>query len=50
MIFPERVIYKKAIKMYETLSGTSPNYFKLQFTFTSDIHLSTLRSTHETQL
>ena len=26
MTFPERVIYQKAIQMYTTLSGTSPNY------------------------
>ena len=48
--FPERVIYQKAIQMYKTLSGTSPNYLKIQFTFTSDIHSRTLRSSHKTQL
>jgi len=36
--------------MYKTVSGTSPNYFKIQFTFTSDIHSRTLRSSHGTQL
>ena len=29
---------RKAIKKYKTLSCTSPNYLKIQFTFTSDIH------------
>jgi len=48
MTFPERVIYQKAIQMYNTVSGTSPNYLKLQFT--SDIHSRTLRSSYETQL
>jgi len=46
MPFPERVIYQKAIQMYKTLSGTSPNHLKIPFTFTSDIHSRTL----ETQL
>ena len=40
MTFPERVIYQKGIQMYTTLSGTSPNYLKLPFTFTPDIHFS----------
>ena len=44
--FTERVIYQKAIQMYKTLSVTSPNYLKIPFTFTSDIHSRTL----ETQL
>jgi len=48
MTFPERVIYQKAIQMYKTLSGTSPNY--LEIPFTSDIHSRTLRSSHDTQL
>ena len=48
MTFPERVIYQKAIQMYKTLSGTSPNYLKIPFT--SDIHSRTLRSSHDTQL
>ena len=39
-----------AIQMYKTLSGTSPNYLKIPFTFTSDIHSRTLRSSHETQM
>ena len=38
MTITERVIYQKAIQMYNTLSGTSPNNLKIQFTFTSDIH------------
>jgi len=50
MTFQERVIYQKAIQMYKTLSGTSPNNLKIPFTFTSDIHSRTLRSSHETQL
>ena len=50
MSFPERVIYQKAIQMYKTVSGTSPNYLKIKFTFTSDIHSRTLRSSHGTQL
>ena len=49
MTFTERVIYQKAIQMYKTF-GTSPNYLKISFTFTSDIHSRTLRSSHETQL
>jgi len=48
MTITERVIYQKAIQMYKTLSGTSPNYLKIPFT--SDIHSRTLRSSHETQL
>jgi len=36
--------------MYKTLSGTSPNYLKIPFSFTSDIHSRTLISSHETQL
>jgi len=48
--FTERVIYQKAIQMYKTLSVTSPNYLKIPFTLTSDIHSRTLRSSHETQL
>ena len=39
-----------AIQMYKTLSGTSPNYLKIPFTFTSDIHSRTLRASHETQV
>jgi len=39
-----------AIQMYKTLSGTSPNYLKIPFTFTSDLHSRTLRSSHETQM
>ena len=50
MTFPERVIYQKSIQMYKTLSGTSPNYLKIPFTFASDIHSRTLRSSHESQL
>ena len=49
MTFTERVIYQKAIQMYKTF-GTSPNYLKIPFTFTSDIHSRTLRSSHETKL
>ena len=40
MTFPESVIYQKEIQMYTTLSGTSPNYLKIPFTFTPDIHFS----------
>ena len=36
MSFPERVIYQKAIQMYKTVSGTSPNYLKIPFTFLSE--------------
>ena len=45
-----RMNTRKAIKKYKTLSCTSPNYLKIQFTFTSDIHSRTLRASHETQL
>jgi len=50
MTFTERVIYQKAIQMYKTFSATSPNYLKIPFTFTSDLHSRTLRLSHETQL
>ena len=50
MTFPEWVIYQNAIQMYKTSSGTSPNYLKVPFTFTSDVHSRTLKSSHETQL
>jgi len=34
MTFPERAIYQKTIQMYKTLSGTAPNYLKIQYIYT----------------
>ena len=50
MTFPERVIYLKSVQMYKTLNGKSPEYLKVLFTFTSDIHSRLLRSITNEQL
>ena len=50
MTFPERVIYRKALQMYQTIHGNAPEYLKSVFTFTSDIHTLRLRSSSEFQL
>ena len=50
MIFPERVVYHKAIQMYKTVHGDAPDYLKNDFIFTSEIHTSLLRSSSIFQL
>jgi len=41
--FPERVLYQKAIQMFETFRGNAPEYIRTSFTFVTDIHAILLR-------
>ena len=48
--FPERVLYQKAIQMFETIRGNAPEYLRKSFTFATDIHARLLRSSSSFQL
>ena len=50
MKFHDRVDYQKAIIMYKILNNLTPSYLKEYFTFTSDVHHRSLRSTTENLL
>ena len=50
MKFPDRVDYQKAIIMYKILNNHTPSYLKEYFTFTSEVHHRSLRSTTENLL
>ena len=50
MSLPERVIYVKAIQMFKTIWGDSPEFRRSSFTFASDIHARLLRSASSFQL
>jgi len=50
MTFPERVVYHKAIQMYQPVCGDAPDYIKNGFVFTSEIHSRLLRSSSNFQL
>ncbi len=50
LTFPERVTFQKAVLLYKILNDLSPDYLTNMFTFTSDIHDRTLRSSSQFQL
>jgi len=50
MPYPDRVIYQKALQMYKTIHGGTPEYLRTPFTFTSEIHSIILRSKCPLQL
>ena len=50
MTFPDRVTYQKAVLMYKIFNNLTPSYLQEYFTFTSDIHQRSLRSTTENLL
>ena len=50
MAFPERVLYQKAIQMFKTIRGNSPEYLRTPFTFATDTHAILLRSSSSFQL
>ena len=47
MVFPKRVEFHRSVQMYKIMNGFSPTYLRDLFTFTSDIHSRSLRSTSE---
>jgi len=50
MTFPERVVYHKTIQMHNTVCGDAPDYLKIDFVFTFEIHSRLLRSSSNFQL
>ena len=50
LTFPERVIFQKAVLLYKIFNNLSPDYLRNSFTFTSNIHDRTLRSSSQFQL
>ena len=50
MIFPERVMYQKAILMYKIMHNLTPAYLTNMFTFSKEVHDRTLRSTADNLL
>ena len=50
LTFPKRVKFQKAVLLYKIFNGLSPDYLRNIFTFTSDIHERTLRSSSQFQL
>ena len=50
LTFPERVTFQKAVLVYKIINDLSPEYLKNIFTFTSNIHDRTLRSSSQFQL
>jgi len=50
MTFPERVLYQKAIQLFKTIRGNSPEYLRKSFTFSTDIHAILVRSSSSFQL
>ena len=50
MMFPDRVIYQKAILMYKIMHNLAPSYLSNIFTLSSEVHERSLRSTTENLL
>ena len=50
MMFPERVVYQKAILMYKVMHNLTPPYLTNIFKFSSELHDRSLRSTSENLL
>ena len=50
MMFPERVVYQKAILMYKVMHNLTPPYLTNIFKFSSEVHDRSLRSTSENLL
>ena len=50
MKFPDRVTYQKSVLMYKIFNNLTPSYLQEFFTFTSDIHQRSLRSTSDNLL
>ena len=50
MMFPERVVYQKAILMYIVMHNLTPPYLINIFKFSSEVHDRSLRSTTENLL
>ena len=50
MKFPDRVTYQKSVLMYKIFNKLTPSYLQEFFTFTSDIHQRSLRSTSDNLL
>ena len=50
LIFPERVKFQKAVLLYKVFNDLAPDYLGNVFTFTSNIHDRSLRSSSQFQL
>ena len=50
MMFPDRVIYQKAMLMYKIMHNLAPSYLSNIFTLSSEVHERSLRSTTENLL
>ena len=50
IMFPDRVIYQKAILMYKIMHNLAPSYLSNIFTLSSEVHERSLRSTTENLL
>ena len=50
MKFPDRITYQKSVLMYKIFNNLTPSYLQEFFTFTSDIHQRSLRSTSDNLL
>ena len=50
MTFPERVLYQKAIQMFQTIRENAPEYIRTSFTFAIDIHAILLHPSSSFQL
>ena len=50
MKFPDRITYQKSVLMYKIFNNLTPSHLQEFFTFTSDIHQRSLRSTSDNLL
>ena len=50
MMFPDRIIYQKALLMYKIMHNLAPSYLSNIFTLSSEVHERSLRSTTENLL
>ena len=50
MTFPERVKYQKAVLMFKIMNNLTPSYLNNLYSYTSDIHQRSLRSTTDNLL
>lgn len=50
MTFPERVKYQKAVMMFKIINNLTPSYLNNLYSYTSDIHQRSLRSTSDNLL
>ena len=50
MTFPERVKYQKAVLMFKIMHNLTPSYLNNLYSYTSDIHQGSLRSTTDNLL